>query len=144
MNSIYLFDIDGTLSIDGIIPESTIYALKELRKQKNLVFLATGRCLGQLQDIIKQVEVDGMILNNGALILIQNKVVFSKPIPISTIAKMIEDGLHLAFLTEKEYERIENQIICEECVKVFSIPSPKPIALEDLKKMSVYSLGVYD
>ncbi len=40
------FDIDGTLldEKEGIVPESTVRALHQAKKNGHLLFLCTGRC----------------------------------------------------------------------------------------------------
>ena len=44
---VYLFDVDGTLVVDGVIPESAKNVIEELREEGSLVMLATGRSQGQ-------------------------------------------------------------------------------------------------
>ena len=44
--NVYLFDVDGTLVIDGVIPESAKNVIEELREEGSLVMLATGRSQG--------------------------------------------------------------------------------------------------
>lgn len=143
VSNLYLFDIDGTLSKDGKIPASAIVALSELRKQGDTVMLATGRCLGQMQDILSQIEIDGAVLNNGALIIAQNRILFSSEIDKNTIAAMLKNHFHLAFLTEKEYLRIEQHPIFDEFVPYFDIEAPKLVDRSYLFTQKIYSMGLY-
>ena len=64
MSNIFLFDVDGTLSVNGIIPKSAKDTLKYLRAKGDLVLLCTGRCLAQLGDVLPEIDVDGYIINN--------------------------------------------------------------------------------
>lgn len=144
MSDVYLFDVDGTLSIHGKIPQSTIDGITQLKEQGDYILLSTGRCLGQLDDILSQIPVDGAILNNGALLRIQDEIVFSSPIYSSTIQKMLDDGLHLGFLREKDYVRIENHLIFDKFKKEFTIQAPTKINMDELESKPIYSIGVYD
>ena len=56
LNNIFLFDIDGTLSKDGIIPKSAIDIIKKIRKNNDYVLLSTGRCMNQLTDVLDKIE----------------------------------------------------------------------------------------
>ena len=76
MNRIFLFDVDGTLSVGEIIPDSAIKALEELRSNGDIVMLSTGRCLGQMKDLLNKISIDGAICNNGAYAFIGDDVIF--------------------------------------------------------------------
>lgn len=144
MSDVYLFDVDGTLSVNGRIPQTTIDGIAKLKKQGDYILLSTGRCLGQLDNILSQIPVDGAILNNGALLKIRNEIVFSSPIEQSTIQKMIDDGLHLGFLRERDYVRIEDHLIFDQFKKEFTIDMPKKIDIKELFSKPIYSIGLYD
>ena len=60
-------DLDGTLLIDGKLPEEAIRVLKEFQKKNRLV-LATGRNSQHVQDICQQLEMAKF--HTGALILL--------------------------------------------------------------------------
>ncbi len=143
MNRIYLFDVDGTLSKNGIIPPSAIHALEALRRQGDLVMLATGRCLGQMKDILSMIQIDGAILNNGALVIVKNKILFSSWISNQTILNMLSNKLHLAFLTKDEYLRIEEHEIFQEFVQHFNLSCPKLVDGKYLLSQNIYSIGLY-
>lgn len=144
MNNIFLFDIDGTLSENGIIPPSAKQALRILRENKNIVLLATGRCLGQMENVLKEIEVDGAILNNGALAIIHNEIVFSSPINKENIFKLLDKGLHIGLLSKDRFVRIEDNEIFDEFIKYFNIPKPIKITKKELESLDVFSIGVYD
>lgn len=67
MTKAIFFDIDGTLISFKThkIPQSTIDAIKELRKKDIKVFIATGRSLSMINGI-DELEFDGFITVNGA------------------------------------------------------------------------------
>lgn len=60
-------DLDGTLLIDGKLPEKAVHVLKEFQKKNRLV-LATGRNNQHVQDICQQLEMAKY--QTGALILL--------------------------------------------------------------------------
>ena len=78
------FDIDGTLVsfITHEIPDSTIQALTQAKKNGSRVYIATGRPpviitnLGSIAHLI-----DGYITTNGALCYVGDEFVGCQPIP---------------------------------------------------------------
>lgn len=64
---IAFFDIDGTLTseIDGSIPESAINAIRLARKNGNLMFLNTGRCMQNVEERFRNVGFDGYVCGCG-------------------------------------------------------------------------------
>lgn len=143
MNNIFLFDIDGTLSSNGIIPDSAINILKEIRKNKDYVLLSTGRCLGQLDDVLSLIEVDGLIQNNGAYASLNGKVFFKEEINKKAIQRLLDNHAVISLLTKNEYVRLSDNPLYFIFTDYFKIEAPK---LHDLSILNeeVYSLGVYD
>lgn len=142
MSDIYLFDVDGTLVMDGIIPKSAIEAINRLKEKNNIVMLSTGRCLGQLKYVLEKIDFDGAILNNGSVVVVRNEIIFKSPINKSTIQQMIADNLHLGLLTKDKYFAFNDDEVFEQFYDYFNIEKAitikKDVPLED-----VYSLGVY-
>lgn len=64
------FDIDGTIydGVKGVIPKSTISALKALQANDIMIFLATGRALPAVRasHLDQDISWDGYICSNGA------------------------------------------------------------------------------
>ena len=100
MNNIFLFDIDGTLSINGIIPESAKEIIKRIRNKGDLVLLATGRCKFQMRPIEEIIETDGAIMNNGGYIVVSNEIIYKNPIDKKAIGRLMDMGYHVAILNE--------------------------------------------
>ena len=142
MNNIFLFDIDGTLSKDRIIPASAKEALKMIRAKGDYCLLATGRCLGQMTDILTQIDVDGAIMQNGGYSVIKGKTISKYPIPKEAILSLIKDGYKVALLTKSNYARIEDDKIFKEFADYFKIPMAEYKSLDILNE-EIYSLGVY-
>ncbi len=62
-------DYDGTLAYGGTVRESTIEALKRLRKSDRFLVMVTGRLLDDLQRVFPQVELfDAVVAENGAVL----------------------------------------------------------------------------
>lgn len=142
VNNIFLFDIDGTLSINGIIPESAKDIIKTIRKKGDLVLLATGRCKAQLDGVLSKIEVDGAIMNNGGYIAVSNEIIYKNPIDKKAIRRLMDMGYHVAILNEYHYARIEDHKIFMEFADYFNVDAarllPSDVFLEEC-----YSLGVY-
>lgn len=142
LNRVFLFDIDGTISINNKISNKTIEAFDLIKKNNDYIFLATGRCLGQMADILSLYSFDGFILNNGALAIYNDKIIFESPISNEIIERLLKDQLHVAFLSKDLYFRIEENQIFYDFAQGFTINPAKLLA--DYKNTNVYSLGVYD
>lgn len=142
MNNLFLFDIDGTLSYDGIIPSSAIEIIKKIRKNKDYVLLSTGRCLGQLNDVLSILEVDGLIQNNGAYASLNGEVFFEQKVDKKAIQRLLDNQMTISILTTKEYARLDDNPLYFIFTDYFKIEPP---VLRDLKILDedIYSLGVY-
>ena len=141
----YLFDVDGTILIEGEILESTIESIADLREEGNMVMLATGRCQGQLKEILDKISVDGVVQNNGAYAYFGKEVLFSSPIDPEIIKQMVNDGLNLAVLTKDKYVRfINTNKAFKKFAESLNLEEPKKAALELIDKEPIYSLNVCD
>lgn len=92
MKKAIFFDIDGTLFVFGKpVPESTIKAIQELRKNGHLVFVCTGRCRVMIpEDPILKMGFDGIIGACGVYGEYEGKVIFDEEIPKELIKKTLE------------------------------------------------------
>ncbi|MBQ7640836.1 MAG: HAD-IIB family hydrolase [Acholeplasmatales bacterium] len=141
--NVYLFDVDGTLVVDGVIPESAIETIKELRDEGNFVMLATGRCQGQLKEVLDQVKVDGFIQNNGGYATLGKEVLYESPINPETIWKLHNEGFNLGVLTKDRYVRFLNT---NKAFKKFAdslkIEDPKKGDTAMIDRDKIYSLTI--
>lgn len=141
--NVYLFDVDGTLCVDGVISDSSKEAIEELREEGNLVMLATGRSQGQLKEITDQVKVDGFVQNNGAYATLGKEILFESPINPETIWKLHNDGLNLGVLTKDRYVRFLNT---NRAFKKFSeslkVEEPKKADTAVIDRDKIYSLTI--
>lgn len=76
------FDVDGTLlSFETHkMPESTLYALHELRKKGVKLFLGTGRHPAMLKGLMEAFPFDGMVALTGVYCTIGEEVIRSIPL----------------------------------------------------------------
>lgn len=144
LSDIYLFDVDGTLSINGIVPNSAKQVLKRLRALGHLVYLCTGRCLGQMTELLQEIDVDGIIANNGALAIKNNKVFYEKPIALKDVEALLNRDLCVGVLTKDLYGVLQpdRQVLKEFC-DFFHLIIPITLSKEDISNEKIYSLGVY-
>lgn len=80
MKKIMFFDIDGTLTseIDGKIPDSVIFAIREARKNGNLMYINTGRCFRILENRFQEIGFDGYVCGCGTNIYVNKRELFYK------------------------------------------------------------------
>ena len=141
----YLFDVDGTILVEGEILESTIEAIADLREEGNMVMIATGRCHGQLKEVLDKIDVDGIVQNNGALAYMGKEILFSSPIDPEIIKQMVNDNLNLAVLTKDKYVRFINTNKCyKKFAESLNLEEPKKAALDLIDNEPIYSLNVCD
>lgn len=77
MKKIFFFDIDGTLAIHGVIPQSNLKALQILKEKGYLTFICTGRAPFYAQNLFSDL-VSGLVTCNGRYILYQGKKLYGK------------------------------------------------------------------
>lgn len=86
------FDIDGTLVDEHThqIPQSTIEALNEARRNGSVVFINTGRPYSHVSDRIKELNFDGYCCGCGTEIMVQGKALYRHQIPQAVCQKIKE------------------------------------------------------
>ena len=106
-------DIDGTLIADKyIVPQRTLDAIAAARAKGHMVFINTGRSMGNIPDILRnQLDVDGYIVGSGSMVTIGNETVFRAAL----------GGDLLRRLTEYAFEHREYWYVFEGLNKVYSL-----------------------
>lgn len=76
MNLIF-FDIDGTLLPEGDceISQEVVDAINAIDREKNEIFICTGRCYDQAKRYIEQLKLDSYIVSNGQEVCYKGKLV---------------------------------------------------------------------
>lgn len=91
------FDIDGTIvteARDGrIIPDSTRTALRKLQQNGHLCFINTGRALAEIDELILQLQMDGLVCGCGTYITYHDNVLAEHTIPFD-LGNRILAALH--------------------------------------------------
>lgn len=132
MTKIVFFDIDGTLASRGnYIPETTIEAITELKKNNIKPVLATGRPPLLMADIAKELNIDSYISMNGQYIVLEGRVIESNPIAIDLVDELIE------FANRRE----DGVIVCTEKEIIINSRislSPDSWYLKALKKLASF------
>lgn len=94
IRSIFL-DIDGTLVSFKTheIPASTIQALTQAKAKGVKIYISTGRPISIITNLgaIEHL-IDGYITTNGALCIVDNKIISCNPIPDSDIKLLLNDA----------------------------------------------------
>lgn len=110
------FDIDGTLIPHGqyIMPQTTQKVLYLLKKKGIKLFIATGIVPHNITFIQNMFPFDGFLTANGQYCFNDQKVIFEKYIPISSLQQVIPyiEDHHIPVLFAKRdqcYRNSENQ-----------------------------------
>lgn len=82
-------DIDGTLYSSGV-PESNRIAIKKARESGHMVFINSGRSMGNIGKEIRSVGFDGYIAGIGCNIILGNETLLSKSVPLPDAAWAID------------------------------------------------------
>ena len=94
MTKAVFFDIDGTiLDKEHGIPELTPRvqnALRSLQKQGHYIFIATGRPYSFMQKDILDFGFNGFVMSNGALDMLDGKVLFQSELDSKAVKKMCD------------------------------------------------------
>lgn len=93
------FDIDGTLwNRQNRIPESTVRAIRALRKNGHLAFINSGRTMGYITSpALLGIGFDGLVSGCGTRIDYRGKTLFSRMMDPAMAARAIEAGRRYAF-----------------------------------------------
>lgn len=85
------FDIDGTLSDNGYVPESTKIALKKLRENGHFTAICTGRGSSTAWKILEQYGFDNMVCDGGNGFVINKKLIEVKPLDKEKVINLIDE-----------------------------------------------------
>ena len=80
---VIFFDIDGTLSTetDFTVPESTKKAIKLAQDNGHILMVNTGRTICIIEDVIKELGLDGYICGCGTNIYYHGKEIYHAKLP---------------------------------------------------------------
>lgn len=140
------FDVDGTLvSFEThTIPQSTLDAVKEVRRKGVKVFIATGRPLPFINNL-GELEYDGIMSVNGAsFITADGDVVYEKPVNKGDTSRMLQyakvQNMAVAFATSETAYVINPNKEFDEVFDLLDIQRPAELATSDLEGKKVMQI----
>lgn len=95
MRKLLASDVDGTLYVNQKIHEKSLEGIKKFRQDGNVFLLCTGRNFGGVKHLFEEydIEVDGFILCNGAVVLNENfEAIHNENIDDKTIKSLFEEA----------------------------------------------------
>ncbi|WP_166000852.1 Cof-type HAD-IIB family hydrolase [Bacillus sp. Cs-700] len=97
-----ILDMDGTLLNEvNRVSDRVINYLKELRKSGKYVFIATGRTLNEVTEVLPDdLEVDGMVTANGMSVFIHQEKLVEHALPPFLVRELVEKASDRAIYYE--------------------------------------------
>lgn len=143
------FDIDGTLVSFNThaVPESAREALKTLRENGILVFIATGRPFVQINNL-DGLEFDGWITLNGALCLdAARNPVAKNPIPDEDVRALIryiaENPCPVVYVSQDAVTLTHIDDRVRELLAMVNVPPPTLMSLEEAVGREALQISLY-
>ena len=147
-HKILFFDVDGTITseIDGLIPESTKVAIKQLIQNGYHVVAATGRPLSMCGEIA-ELGIETFITANGAYVKHQNQCIHKIVVPETIVQDIINfSSMHqhpLAFYSESyKIGEVRNEKFLEVLNDLFKLEEFPPTIDRDLEETYLLCLFV--
>lgn len=143
---IVITDIDGTLfsHSQGCVPQSALDAIKKMQKRGIKIFLCSGRnkYLIRKSGVLDYFTPDGLIVMNGASVILENSVIYSYPIPSNVVDLLIKFSKRLRFgLTLIEQDEGHINYIDERVISAhekYGTRFPQPRSFPDHYDRTVY------
>ncbi|MGN1306136.1 MAG: Cof-type HAD-IIB family hydrolase [Faecousia sp.] len=146
------FDIDGTLvSLKSkVYPPSTAVALKRLRENGVLLFVATGRSRFEIRSehLLDGLEFDGYLTNNGQDAYdAAGTLLYGKPIAPEEAAAVLdwaEENGHACWMVSSEKSRLNrsNARVCE-AMEAIHTRLPEIGDLHEMLKTPIYKIVLF-
>lgn len=144
------FDIDGTLvSFDTHkIPESTLFALNELKRKGIKIFIATGRSWGQMKNLKDFPIFDGYItLNGSCCTTATGEIIHEVCIPPHDLEQLAHFHATRPFPIEFVYAdretMTESNPLVERAWAHVNMPVPPIVPMDVCDKEGVYQIGAF-
>lgn len=118
-NKAIVLDLDGTtLNERNTVNETLEQYIGELRKSGKLIFIATGRTLEEVRDVLPSgMEVDGMVTANGMSVFIGKEQIVEHALSTELVEELVakagaeeifyevhpNEGIRMALLKDKDY-----------------------------------------
>ena len=125
-------DLDGTIISHktNSIPNSTVKAIKLLKKNGHTVIIATGRPPSLFYGIDKELEIDSYVAANGRIAVYEGKLVLDKPIDHEIVKSFEEyatlNNIDIAFEGINDYVlNSDNSGLSNQFSDVFHLHYPE-------------------
>lgn len=141
------FDIDGTLVSFKThrMPDSTRKALDRLREKGILTFIATGRRMGDINNI-GDWKPDGFVSLNGSYCIVGDEVLHKHsiaPSDIDNFASRLENGSKFhpfVFIDEhRSYINYQDEKVTE-MMRMINLDIPRTISPAELRKTEIFQM----
>lgn len=133
---IFFLDIDNTLFVHGEIPQKNLDAIKRVRAEGHKVFINTARSYACIPDIIKNLDIDGIVAGLGCSIRVDKKRILCKKLPIDEVAEVFD-----YFTNRKKRMLLEGEEIMVENMPFYSRSNVVVESGKELKKL--FSDGIF-
>jgi hypothetical protein len=94
MKKAFFFDIDGTLVHEQngklVVPNKNIQAINKLRNKGYKTFIATGRTEAFIPSSVYELEMDGYVTANGAVVRVNDKLIHQQKLCQEVVVKIIK------------------------------------------------------
>ena len=94
MKKAFFFDIDGTLVHEQngklVVPQKNIESINKLREKGYKTFIATGRTEAFIPSSVYELEMDGYVTANGAVVRVNDKLIHQQKLCPDVVVKIIE------------------------------------------------------
>ncbi|MED1562321.1 hypothetical protein AJ85_08195 [Alkalihalobacillus alcalophilus ATCC 27647 = CGMCC 1.3604] len=118
---VIFLDVDGTILMeDGTVPESTVTACQQARKNGHLVFLCTGRSKVALYPNIIEIGFDGIIGGAGVFAEINGESLFQKTLTVAQVKELVDvfNKKGIEFMIETNERMYGNPSLKEHYLKI--------------------------
>lgn len=125
------FDIDGTiLDENKEIPDSTRYAIYQLKRQGHQIAIATGRSPFMFEEIRSALGINTYISFNGQYVVCDEDVIYKNPIPKHDLLKLEssarENDHPMGFMTpQKVTANVDSHHYLKESFATLAMKPPK-------------------
>ncbi|MGE7607944.1 HAD family hydrolase [Peribacillus frigoritolerans] len=118
-NKAIVLDLDGTtLNERNTVNETLVQYIGELRESGKLIFIATGRTLEEVRDVLPSgMEADGMVTANGMSVFIGKEQIVEHALSTELVEELVakagaeeifyevhpNEGTRMALLKDKDY-----------------------------------------
>ena len=145
MDKAIFFDIDGTIldrenGITEITPRVKA-AMKKLQAAGDKIFIATGRPVSFIYGEILEFGFDGFVTSNGALELVDGKVIFESLLDMDGVKKICEiaDAENIEYILQSYPETYlkKNSPACEKFCDKIGVDYSKFVREFDITKISI-------